>query len=120
MYFTIGGHPAFNIPASENTLQKDYCLTFSGQNSLTYLLLDPASGTAKRDELHTLSLENNSCPIKKHMFDHDALVFDNGQITKAGIAFPDGTPYLEVCCEGFPNFESGLYRAHLSSAWSHG
>ena len=38
------------------------------------------------------------------MFDRDALVFDNGQVTKAGIALPDGTPYVELTCEGFPNF----------------
>ena len=42
------------------------------------------------------------------MFDHDALVFDN-QITKAGIALPDGTPYLEMRCVGFPNF--GIWSA---------
>ena len=37
------------------------------------------------------------------MFDNDALIFDN-QIEKAGIAFPDGTPYLELTCHRFPNF----------------
>ena len=53
-------------------------------------------------------LENGSCQIDDHMFDHDALVFDN-QITKAGIALPDGTPYLEMRCVGFPNF--GIWSA---------
>ena len=43
------------------------------------------------------------------MFDHDALVFDNGQITKAGITLPDGTPYVEIICDGFPNF--GIWSA---------
>ena len=38
------------------------------------------------------------------MFDKDALVFDNGQIQKAGILLPDGTPYLTLTSEGFPNF----------------
>ena len=42
------------------------------------------------------------------MFDHDALVFDN-QITRAGIQLPDGTPYLELRCVGFPNF--GIWSA---------
>ena len=37
------------------------------------------------------------------MFDKDALIFDD-QIEKAGIAFPDGTPYLELSCHGFPSF----------------
>ena len=85
MYFAIGGHPAFNVPVLPDTKRSDYRLTFDGQDSLTYLLLDPETGTAKADEEATLKLENGTCQIDDHMFDHDALVFDN-QITKAGIA----------------------------------
>ena len=104
MYFTIGGHPAFNVPADGSTDNKeDYLLTFDGQESLTYLLLDPASGTALPDQTQTLELTDGTCKIDAHMFDHDALIFDN-QIEKAGIAFPDGTPYLELTCHRFPNF----------------
>ena len=104
MYFTIGGHPAFCVPADGEGKQENYSLYFENQKSLTYLLLDPASGTAMADELHTLTLENGTCPIAPHMFDKDALVFNGEQIQKAGICMPDGTPYLELCCEGFPNF----------------
>lgn len=60
------------------------------------------------DEKATLVLENGACKIDDHMFDHDALIFDE-QITKAGIALPDGTPYLEMRCVGFPNF--GIWSA---------
>ena len=104
MYFTIGGHPAFNVPADGSADNKeDYLLTFDGQESLTYLLLDLASGTALPDQTQTLELTDGTCKIDAHMFDHDALIFDN-QIEKAGIAFPDGTPYLELTCHRFPNF----------------
>lgn len=103
MYFTIGGHPAFNVPVDGQGVQSDYILTFDGQDSLSYLLIDPESGTAMADTLHTLELENGTCRIDAHMFDNDALIFDH-QINKAGIAMPDGTPYLEVSCKGFPNF----------------
>ena len=104
MYFTIGGHPAFNVPAQGNNDKKeDYLLTFNGEKSLTYLLLDPSSGTALPDQTKTLELTDGTCHIDAHMFDNDALVFDN-QIEKAGIAFPDGTPYLELTCHRFPNF----------------
>ena len=103
-YFTIGGHPAFNVPAVGSADNKeDYLLTFDEQKSLTYLLLDPASGTALPDQTQTLELTDGTCHIDAHMFDHDALIFDN-QIEKAGIAFPDGTPYLELTCHRFPNF----------------
>lgn len=103
MYFTIGGHPAFNVPVDGIGKQSDYKLTFSGQESLTYLLVHPSYGTAVAEEPHTLPLENGTCKINEHMFDLDALIFD-GQIDKAGILFPDGTPYLELSCKGFPNF----------------
>ncbi len=61
------------------------------------------------DQPHTLSLENGTCLIDEHMFDEGALIFDDGQITKAGIVLPDGTPYVEISCEGFPNF--GIWSA---------
>ena len=94
MYFTIGGHPAFRVPVREGESQSDYRLAFEGLDVLTYLLIDTSAGTVIADEPHTLSLENGTCSIAPHMFDKDALVFDNGQIQKAGILFPDGPPYL--------------------------
>ena len=109
MYFTIGAHPAFNVPVLPDTVQSQYHLTFNGEKELSYCLLNPEYGTVIPDKTYTLHLENNSCPIDEHMFDHDALVFDNGQITKAGIALPDGTPYVEISCDGFPNF--GIWAA---------
>lgn len=45
-----------------------------------------SSGTAVADKAYTLELENGSCLIDAHMFDKDALIFDD-QIEKAGIAF---------------------------------
>ncbi len=109
MYFTIGAHPAFNVPVLPDTVQSRYHLTFSGQKELTYCLLHPEYATAMPDQPHTLSLENGTCLIDEHMFDEGALIFDDGQITKAGITLPDGTPYVEVSCEGFPNF--GIWSA---------
>ena len=109
MYFTIGAHPAFNVPVLPDTVQSQYHLTFSGQKELTYCLLHPEYATAMPDQPHTLSLENGTCLIDEHMFDEGALIFDDRQITKAGITLPDGTPYVEISCEGFPNF--GIWSA---------
>ena len=109
MYFTIGAHPAFNVPVLQDTVQSRYHLTFSGQKELTYCLLHPEYATAMPDQPHTLPLENGTCLIDEHMFDEGALIFDDGQITKAGIVLPDGTPYVEISCEGFPNF--GIWSA---------
>lgn len=104
MYFTIGGHPAFRVPVIEGTSYNDYSLSFEGQDSLRYVLLDLASGTTLEGQEADLKLTNGACPLDSHMFDKDALVFDNGQISRAGILLPDGSPYLELRCNGFPSF----------------
>ena len=79
MYFTVGAHPAFNVPILPGTKREDYHLTFSGQKELTYHLLDTRYGTAIPDKVYTLVLENGSCQITEGMFDKDALIFDDGQ-----------------------------------------
>ena len=109
MYFTIGGHPAFNVPAVPGTSQDQYYLTFNHESELTCSLLDLSHGTVFEGKTYPLALEHGRCHIKRELFDNDTLVFDNGQVTRAGIAFPDGTPYVEITCKGFPNF--GIWSA---------
>lgn len=105
MYFTIGGHPAFRVPILPDTRQTDYCLLFdTDADHLNYLLLDPKSGTAVKDETYDLPLNHGRAAITSDMFDRDALVFDDSQIEYAAIGYPDGSPYLSVSCKGFPNF----------------
>ena len=102
MYFTIGGHPAFNIPALSENSDENCRLTFSGQDSLNYYLIAAPTGTADTGKTYTLKLTDNTFAMEKNMFDQDALIFDGGQISRAGIQFADGTPYLEVISEDFP------------------
>lgn len=102
MYFTIGGHPAFRVPVLPGTSQKDYLLQFRKERAVSYHLIDPATGTAL-PKTYSLELEDGTCPIGEHLFDHDALIFDD-EIDYAGIAFPDGTPYLSLEADGFSNF----------------
>lgn len=102
MYFTIGAHPAFRVPVLPDTKQSDYSLQFR-TDSLQYYLLDTDSGTANVGTQYDLPVSNGRSPIASDLFDKDALVFDH-QIDWAGIAMPDGTPYVSVSCEGFPNF----------------
>ena len=104
MYFTIGGHPAFNVPAIPGTKFTDYSLYFEGKESLIYKLLDLSSGCIIAESGETLALDNGSYSLRENMFDNDALVFDDYQIDKVSILYPDGKPYFTMECEGFPNF----------------
>ena len=104
MYFTIGGHPAFNVPVLDGTKFTDYFLYFEGKNSLDYKLLDKASGCIIADSREVLPLENSMYQLREGMFDNDALVFDDGQIDKVAILYPNKKPYITMECAGFPNF----------------
>lgn len=108
MYFTIGGHPAFNVSVLDHTKQTDYKLLFKKQKSLKYRLVYGTTGTADGERTYDLPLEPygeyDGREIGEHMFDQDALIFDDSQIAFAGIGYPDGTPYITMDCEGFTNF----------------
>ena len=105
MYFTIGGHPAFNVNVLPDTDFEDYSLVFKeGTEKLYYVLLDAESGTAIGDKVYELELTDSKYALKKDMIDKDALVFDGGQIEWAALALPDGKPYIALESKGFPNF----------------
>ena len=55
------------------------------------------------DDVHTLTLEDNKLRVTEHLFDNDTLIFDDYQVEKIGLAYPDGTPYLTMTCKGFPS-----------------
>lgn len=103
MYFTIGGHPAFGF-AEPDEVKSDYLLRFPGKESLEYVLIDPAEAAVDPDKVYTLELQNECCQVTEEMFEKDALIFDNGQITEVWLCRKDGTPYAGMKCEGFPNF----------------
>ena len=103
MYFTIGGHPAFRF-AGKDEKKTDYILKFPGKDSLEYLLIDPAEAAVDPDKVYKLDLDGESCPVTEEMFEKDAMVFDKGQIEEVWLCHKDGTPYVGMKCEGFPNF----------------
>lgn len=108
MYFTIGGHPGFNVPILENTTRSDYKLLFKNHEALTYRLVYGTTGTADGKKTYHLPLKPYGtymgCDVTEHMFDNDALIFDDSQIDFAGIGYPDGSPYVTMECNGFTNF----------------
>lgn len=108
MYFTIGGHPGFQVPILPDTRQTDYFLLFDKGPVLSYKLVYGDSGTADASTEYELKLEKSGdyyrCPVTEHMFDKDALIFDNSQFDWAGIGYPDGSVYVGMDCRGFTNF----------------
>lgn len=103
MYFTIGGHPAFRFERGSEK-KSDYLLRFPGMKSLDYILIDPAEAAVDPEKVYRLELEEECCPLTEEMFENDALIFDGEQIREVWICRKDGTPYVGMKCEGFPNF----------------
>ena len=69
MYFSLGGHPAFQVPALAGTRRSDYFLTFDGQDELTYIQIDDQESLAFPDKKYRLALREGRCSIDDHMFD---------------------------------------------------
>ena len=68
MYFTIGGHPAFNVNILPDTDFEDYSLVFKeGIETLSYILIDAENGTALTDKTYKLELTNSKYTLKKDM-----------------------------------------------------
>lgn len=104
MYFSIGGHPAFNVPVREGEKKTDYYVTFGGEKTLKYVRIDLSCAAADYENPMTLVLDDNKLKITENMFEQDALVFDEHEVKKVGIAFPDGSPYVTMTCEQIPSF----------------
>ncbi len=103
IYFTIGGHPAFRF-AGAKEVKEDYMLRFPGKKILHYHLIDPKEEAVDSVSRYDLLLEKECCVVTEQMFERDALIFDGGQIDEVWLCKKDGTSYVGIRCEGFPNF----------------
>lgn len=131
LYFSIGGHPGFNVPILPGTVKNDYFVLFEQEgmggeefepaSHLRYILIDPETAGADADNVRMLDLSGGRrrdtedgrvvpqlapgmLKLTEHMFDNDALIFDGSQITRASILYPDRTPYVRLTCRDFPSF----------------
>lgn len=115
MYFSIGGHPAFNVPAlGTGDSKEDYYLHFEGKSSVAYKLLDPSEGTVDNSTVKTLDTENGFFKIKESMFDNDALIFDEYEVEKVSLCYSSRKPYITLEARGFPSF--GIWSATKKNA----
>lgn len=73
MYFSIGGHPAFNVPLEQHLTFDDYFLGFSPQKSRIQI---PLSGPYADFEHKTLGQTNTSLDLRRELFKNDAVIFE--------------------------------------------
>jgi galactose mutarotase-like enzyme len=100
MYFSIGGHPGFNVPFYPGEQYSDYFIEFEKPETLNrHLLTDDGlqSGDTERVLEHEQVLQ-----LKHSYFDKDALVFKNLHSEKLVLGSRTNQRRLEMTFEGFP------------------
>ena len=107
LYFSIGGHPAFNCPVDAGTKKTDYFIRFDGHEkdaSIPYVLIDQPSQGIDVEHVQELALDGGYIPITDTTFDRDAYIFDDGTVQTATLCYPDKTPFVTLSAPGFPSF----------------
>lgn len=75
VFFSVGAHPAFNVPFRAGDTYEDYYLEFEKEEPLeTHRLSSAGYFTGETERIET---NGNQLPLTKHLFDQDALVFKN-------------------------------------------
>ena len=83
MYFSLGGHPAFNAPIYEGEAYEDYFLEFDRNLDLNTCLLDEEGLISS--ETRPVLQNDNKIQLHRNLFDRDALIFKNIQSKKVAL-----------------------------------
>ena len=93
MYFSIGGHPAFNIP--ERSSEKITCyVQLDGLNALKVRRLSDGLATDREDVIPLC--EGGLLPVTEEVFAQDALVAEDGQTGRVSLLDADRHSFLTV------------------------
>ncbi|REE00574.1 aldose 1-epimerase family protein [Marinoscillum furvescens] len=85
MYFSIGGHPAFNCPLTADESRTDYWFEFNNAEQLTTHIIEGAHFTGETEEV---AAPDGKIAIRKDLFDRDALVFKNLHADRVSLCSP--------------------------------
>jgi galactose mutarotase-like enzyme len=107
MYFSVGGHPAFNVPLVSGTAYEDYHLQLDKQEDLHTWPLT-ADGLVE-DEPEPFLGVTDTIPLKKSLFYNDALVFKHLQSTRIALRSAKTNHGLAMDFTDFPFF--GIWAA---------
>jgi galactose mutarotase-like enzyme len=108
MYFSVGAHPAFNVPLMPGLTYEDYELGFNSDKVLrSYPLTD--DGLVKENPFTIDLEEEGTLKLKKELFHADALVFKDLESSEITLQSDASLHGLKMHFEGFPFF--GIWEA---------
>ncbi|MFD1096462.1 aldose 1-epimerase family protein [Salegentibacter chungangensis] len=101
MYFSLGGHPAFNAPLNEGESYEDYYLEFDQKMDLRTYVLSDAGLVSEQTE----GILDNEDKIRLHnqLFEKDALIFKNIPSKKVFLKSKKTGPVLKFEYQDFKN-----------------
>jgi galactose mutarotase-like enzyme len=100
VYFSVGGHPAFNVPFGTEDNYEDYYLEFEVAEKLeAYLLSAEGYFTG---QTQPVEMDGQKLHLTRHLFDADALVFKNIQSKVVTIK---STKHQQTLSLEFPHFK---------------
>lgn len=100
IFFSAGAHPGFNCPLLPNEKFEDYYLEFENSSYQQTKL----NNGLRADGKINLTLENNSLPVSKDLFNSDALVFEDGQINSVSLCSRTSSHKITLQCNDWPFF----------------
>lgn len=101
LYFSIGGHPAFNCPIGGRGSQSDYVLRFRKDGRPLQEIVSEmiGEGGLVTGETIEFGLEDGYLPVTPDLFDADTIVLEDGQTDEVSLCDPEGKEYV---CVKFP------------------
>lgn len=101
IYFSIGAHPGFNCPISEDESFEDYYIEFEKEEIGERMMLNPENGLFIENSEEYLKNEK-ILKLKKDLFLNDALVFKNLKSDFITIKNTKNNKEIKVDFKGFP------------------
>lgn len=99
MYFSVGGHPAFNVPFYPGEKYEDYYLEFEQEEKLLTHTIAPDGNLSGKTE--PVQLTGRKLRLTKELFANDALVFKNIKSREIAIKSDKHDKFLTV---QYPHF----------------
>lgn len=98
LYFSIGGHPAFNCPLRAGEKRSDYTLVFGDIENLETQVLKEG---IRSGETRNILKNSRELEISDMLFDNDALIFSQLKSNEITLQ-KGGEKFLTVHFDGFP------------------
>lgn len=99
LYFSIGGHPGFNVPIAEGTMFEDYYFSFLPRKSRKQI---PLSGPFADPGQTNLAQTNTTLRLSRELFENDALVFEVKEKNTFSILSDKTEHSVSVVFENYP------------------